>query len=64
MDGTEEKVAGSAGDRLGEYLARVVAHCEQLAEDPTLPEEVRERARRALVAAIQATEAWRAMKRA
>jgi hypothetical protein len=57
------EAARLAEDRLGNQLARVVAHCEQLAEDPTLPEEARERARSAMRAAFEAAESLRALLR-
>src|SRR5204862_12717 len=43
--------------RLNNQLARTMAHCELLAEDPRLPEDARERARRAMAgtAAADAT---------
>jgi hypothetical protein len=51
-------------NRLGNQLARVVAHCELIADDPALPDEVRERARRAMVAAFEAAETLRALLQA
>src|SRR5438132_14398340 len=57
-------IAGAAEGRLGNQLARVVAHCERLAEDLTLPEDARERARRAMLAAFEAAETLRALIRA
>jgi hypothetical protein len=52
----------AAEERLADQLARVVGHCDLLAEDPTLPEEARERARRAKAAASEAAETLRALR--
>src|SRR5262245_48163556 len=49
----------AAEDRLTNQLARITTRCELLAEDPTLPEEAREQARRASAAAYEAAETLR-----
>jgi hypothetical protein len=56
-------IAEDAEGRLRNQLARVAGHCELLAEDPALPPEAREWARRALAAAFEAAETLRALLR-
>src|SRR5437899_7449952 len=59
LDATEDAEA-----RLHNQLARVVGHCDLLADDPSLSEDARERARRAVAAAFEASETLRAFVRA